>query len=132
MRLTAYSNNVTVQIIKNGQPSANIQYKYADSPNWNNYNYAQVLNINGIGNYIEFQNTSQILSQDKTNYFQFKLTGDVAASNSIQSLLNYSENLSPYCFYSLFKFCTSLITAPELPAQTLVSGCYENMFARLY
>lgn len=40
MRLTAYSNTVTVQIIKNGEPSANIQYKYADSPIWTNYNYA--------------------------------------------------------------------------------------------
>ena len=28
----------------------------------------------------------------------------------------------------MFSGCTSLTTAPELPATTLVSGCYEFMF----
>ena len=29
----------------------------------------------------------------------------------------------------MFKGCTSLTTAPELPATTLASGCYNSMFA---
>jgi hypothetical protein len=29
----------------------------------------------------------------------------------------------------MFKGCTSLTTAPELPAETLKDGCYEQMFA---
>ena len=28
----------------------------------------------------------------------------------------------------MFQGCTSLTTAPELPATTLVSNCYNNMF----
>lgn len=28
----------------------------------------------------------------------------------------------------MFKGCTGLTTAPELPATTLVQGCYEKMF----
>ena len=28
----------------------------------------------------------------------------------------------------MFAYCSGLITAPELPATTLVSGCYRNMF----
>ena len=28
----------------------------------------------------------------------------------------------------MFKGCTSLVTAPELPATTLVSSCYNQMF----
>jgi hypothetical protein len=29
----------------------------------------------------------------------------------------------------MFRGCTSLTAAPELPATTLVEGCYQNMFA---
>ena len=32
------------------------------------------------------------------------------------------------CYYNMFRGCTSLTTAPELPATTLIRGCYENMF----
>lgn len=30
----------------------------------------------------------------------------------------------------MFKGCTSLTTAPELPATTLASSCYSNMFCK--
>lgn len=36
--------------------------------------------------------------------------------------------LSNSCFWYLFKDCTSLTTAPELPATTLASSCYAYMF----
>ena len=32
------------------------------------------------------------------------------------------------CYYSMFSGCTSLTTAPALPATTLVSSCYRSMF----
>jgi hypothetical protein len=32
------------------------------------------------------------------------------------------------CYYSMFQGCISLTTAPELPATTLASGCYSYMF----
>ena len=36
--------------------------------------------------------------------------------------------LAQYCYYSMFSDCTSLTTAPELPATTLATGCYSYMF----
>ena len=36
--------------------------------------------------------------------------------------------LANYCYASMFYGCTSLTTAPALPATTLASGCYQNMF----
>ena len=33
-----------------------------------------------------------------------------------------------YCFYKLFYNCSSLTTAPELPATTLAENCYNHMF----
>lgn len=36
--------------------------------------------------------------------------------------------LADYCYYGMFNGCTSLTTAPELPAATLASYCYYYMF----
>ena len=39
-----------------------------------------------------------------------------------------SKNLSSNCYYSMFEGCTSLTTAPALPATELAKSCYEQMF----
>lgn len=39
-----------------------------------------------------------------------------------------ATTLDTYCYSSMFSNCTSLTTAPELPATTLVKGCYSYMF----
>jgi len=36
--------------------------------------------------------------------------------------------LATYCYNSMFEDCTSLTTAPELPATTLANYCYQYMF----
>ena len=36
--------------------------------------------------------------------------------------------LTDGCYSTMFSGCTSLVTAPELPAETLAVGCYSNMF----
>jgi len=39
-----------------------------------------------------------------------------------------NELIRTYCYQEMFNGCSSLTTAPELPATTLISNCYENMF----
>ena len=39
-----------------------------------------------------------------------------------------ATTLASYCYYYMFYGCTSLTTAPSLPATTLASYCYSNMF----
>lgn len=41
-----------------------------------------------------------------------------------------ATNLADQCYWSMFWGCTSLAVAPELPATDLKNGCYVNMFAR--
>ena len=59
---------------------------------------------------------------------QFSMTGSIVASGNIMSLLNFSTTLPDYAFYGMFEGCTSLTTAPELPATTLAKNCYNYMF----
>ena len=39
-----------------------------------------------------------------------------------------ATTLAQSCYYYMFANCTSLTTAPELPATTLASQCYSYMF----
>ena len=43
-------------------------------------------------------------------------------------LLSHITTLEPYCFFSMFDGDTSLTNAPDLPAATLVTSCYQTMF----
>ena len=63
---------------------------------------------------------------------RFVLSARAACSGNIQPLLEYSNPPtsipSTYCYYNMFRSCTSLIKAPELPATTLADYCYRFMF----
>ena len=39
-----------------------------------------------------------------------------------------ATTLASNCYYSMFKGCSSLTTAPALPAMTLAGNCYQSMF----
>ncbi len=39
-----------------------------------------------------------------------------------------ATTLSNGCYYAMFVNCTSLAAAPQLPATTLTNNCYANMF----
>ncbi len=71
-------------------------------------------------------------SKEGSFYFRFVMTGRIAASGSVMSLIDGSgESLvipREYCFYRLFEECVSLAQAPQLPAHTLRRGCYKEMF----
>ena len=67
---------------------------------------------------------------DECKYYYFNISGGkISASGNIMSLLNFTPVLPNYAFYSLFKDCTSLVSAPDLPVTTLTEGCYKSMFA---
>lgn len=61
-------------------------------------------------------------------------TGKFECHGNIMSLL-YGDDFedkatipSVYCFFLLFYSSEGLLTTPELPATTLVNGCYGRMF----
>ena len=64
------------------------------------------------------------------------MTGRIAASGNVNSLLEEDEATARTmslagknnCYINMFKECSSLTTAPELPATTLANNCYDSMF----
>ncbi|MCQ2253616.1 MAG: hypothetical protein MJZ61_09210 [Bacteroidales bacterium] len=66
-------------------------------------------------------------------YTRFIMTGQIAASGSVMSLLDngtgtLNEVSERDCFTKLFLDCTSLTQAPELPAMSVSENGYHNMF----
>ena len=60
---------------------------------------------------------------------------NIACNGDVDLLLDYSTvkggnrpSMTNYCYYSMFQGCTSLTTAPSLPATTLANYCYSYMF----
>ena len=120
----------TVAMTQNGTPntSANkvIQYKL-NNGQWQNWNLSAVTLTDGDKMYVKSDDEIPI-SEAYNIYKKFVMTGSIAASGNIMSLLNFSTILANYAFYSMFSGCTSLTTAPELPPTTLARNCYNSMF----
>lgn len=60
---------------------------------------------------------------------------NIACNGDIDLLLDYSTvkngnrpAMASYCYSNMFQGCTSLTTAPSLPATTLANNCYNSMF----
>ena len=122
----------TVAMTQTGTPSTSankvIQYKL-NNGQWQTWDLSAVTLHDGDKMYLK--SDDEIPTNDFNNtYKKFVMTGSIAASGNIMSLLNFSTTMTDYAFIRMFKDCTSLTTAPELPATTLSRGCYSEMFIR--
>ena len=85
-----------------------------------------------VGDKVYFRGDNTTVSESSSIYYKFVMTGKIAASGNIMSLLDktfQSTTISNnYCFCNMFHGCTSLTTAPALPATTLGNYCYASMF----
>lgn len=104
-----------------------------DFTSWDPLTETKTLANIGDKLYVRGNNTSMAIST--TAYYKFVMTGKIASSGNINSLLNeetfdYITTLTgrTYCYCYLFYECTSLTTAPRLPATTLSRSCYYAMF----
>ena len=80
--------------------------------------------IRTLSNYLDVNNEAK----PQTNMFYCLFNGNNKIVNASNLRLSYTT-LADYCYNGMFDGCTSLTTAPELPATTLSSSCYSNMFS---
>ena len=84
-----------------------------------------VIYLRGIGN--------SVITGESDGW---RLVGtDIKCIGNIENLLDYTTAgplnhpiMSDHCYNSMFRDCTSLTQAPELPATTLANYCYQAMF----
>ena len=107
-----------------------------DTSTWNTWNGTE---ISSSGSKLYLRGTGNTkITGDSSNY-RFVFTGTnalkIACKGNIENLLDYETvsagghpTMISYCYSYMFYGCTSLTTAPELPATMLATSCYERMF----
>ena len=126
------SGNSTVCLAKVGAPDE-ITLEYStDESQWNPYTLGEKISL-ADGTFLLFRAGEQknlTFSKGSDSYYHFEISGPVTAQGNIMSLLDrdFSTPLSTNAFFALFEGCTSLLSAPELPAEALAYNCYGRMF----
>ena len=128
LTLTALSASSSVTLNATGSPVVSgLKYR-TRSGSWQTYTTGTTVSLPSPGDYVQFWNTAGQLSTGILDCVQFAMTGTIAGSGNVQSLLNFSMQAPYSCFYKLFLGCASLIYPPEFPATTLSGACYYNTF----
>ena len=106
-----------------------------DKSTWNTWDGTEISSA-GSKLYLRGTGNTKITG---TGSFTFVFTGTdalkIACEGNIENLLDYETvssgghpTMADYCYNAMFYECTSLTSAPELPATTLADGCYNQMF----
>ena len=134
----------------------NLEYSY-NGTTWTNWEDGYEIPFPS-NNVIYLRGMNDGLSTSSTDIFMFN-SCSCNVSGNIMHLLDYTQDLtvisvsnafnslfrdckdmtfdglrlpattiSSYCYKNMFSNCTSLVNAPELPATILKLNCYENMF----
>ena len=119
-----------------------LQYS-SDGTNWCDYTIGNDITLDYEGDKVYFRRKEKAdtfstpMTTESYMNFVTDNTDDIkkiAASGNIMSLLDPECKVTEFsqegfaCFYMLFNGCTSLTTAPALPATTLAEYCYFSMF----
>ena len=124
----------TVAMSVKGTPTKGQAFEYStDGTNWSVFTPGTTtITLANVGDKVYFRGDNTTVSESSSIYYKFVMSGKIAASGNIMSLLDktcQSTRISKdYCYYNMFNNCTSLTTAPALPATTLAAYCYYNMF----
>ena len=134
LRFTAEAVNSSVQLTAVGSAPAVTLIKSFDGVNWEDYTVGEVIELPSIGDSIYIaagESGNNTFGSSSSDYHTFVINGLVAASGDITSILNFDcaqTTLANYCYNAMFRDCTGLTSAPELPATTLANACYSYMF----
>ena len=128
------SGESSVTLVKVGEPF-DISLEYSlDGKNWKWYSIGEDIYLLDEDKmfFRAGETGNKRFSKGIDDYYQFQISGKVAARGNIMSLLdrNCSHNSLPsYAFFNLFRDCDDLTEAPELPAMKLAERCYWGMFS---
>ena len=131
--------------LADGYTSGNVSYKFdeyynlhnkylkisTDGRNWQDWTEQISMSPNtkyyvkGDDNYVRNSSIGSGLFTSDVTESKF----NIECGGNVMSLCNLATEITvPYCFMSLFKNMTNLVSVPELPVTTLADWCYSDMF----
>ena len=131
LTLTALTAGSKVTLNKFASPPA-VSLEYSTGGAWSTYTIGTEITLTSAGDYIKFRGDNSTFGTTERDYYRFSMSGTIGASGNVMSLVDSTlvSTTIPcdFCFRYLFANCTSLTTAPALPATTLATDCYYSMF----
>ena len=135
LRFIAQEDNSSISLTSNMDTAPSLEVS-RDGVNYTSWTHTggifETQNLLKTGDEIYVRGTNNRMATSNSIVSSFIMTGKIAAIGSIMSLLDGTgdgkEIQQTYCFSKLFQGCTSLTTAPDLPATTLANYCYSSMF----
>ena len=133
---TAEQPQTFKMIAQEGYKISGLEYSVKNGE-WNNVVADKVVEFGGDKGDLRLRGKNNLggTSGKYRGYFQISFGNtdvNVACTGDIRTLLDYTnyENVATGSarFYCLFKDCTQLTSAPNLPAKTLADGVYRSMF----
>lgn len=118
-----------IKLDTEGTPNVvDLQYS-KNGGSWTSYTIKDVIEL-ASGDTIAFSGNNNVFSKTINDVYTFKLSGTFEAEGNVQSLMNFSNSTSNYCYVKLFNGCSRLTKADNLliPASTLAPSCYIAMF----
>ena len=131
---TAEADNSSVQLTAVGSAPAVTLVKSFDGVNWEDYAVGEVIDLPSVGDFVYLaagEGGNNTFGSSVRKYHKFVIKGRISATGDITSIRRADleqTTLATYCYYSMFRGCTGLTSAPELPATTLVDNGYASMF----
>ena len=105
-----------------------------NTQNWSEWDGAEIGSSDDGKLYLRGAGNTKLVDSSESG---FTLTDNkrIQCIGNIENLLDYvtvsagnHPVMAAYCYYSMFQGCTSLTTAPQLPATALTKYCYYCMF----
>lgn len=124
-----------------GSITPNFEYSLDDGATWTAWTVSNPISFgNGTDLYVRGTNTKLATTGNNYTQFVFSTASPVACSGNVMHLFDHTQDLTAFPATAggdtndrglkyLFKDCTALTSAPDLPATTLATYCYYYMFS---
>ncbi len=132
LSFTSDVDGSSFQLVNNNGNTPHVEYSMDGGYTWSTLAPGEPVLMNRGDEALLRGNNPNGFSQSWSSYSNFSMTGKIAASGSVMSLLD-GKGMSTvipngHCFCRLFEGCKALRRFPELPATTLKESCYKAMF----
>jgi len=127
-------SSFTLKVYDNKKHWDGTLYYSTDTTNWSEWDGTTTLS--SVANKLYLVGTGNTIITGSSENYRWVLTGsNIECIGNIENLLDWETvalgnhpTMANYCYSSMFRGCTSLTTAPSLPAATLSDSCYASMF----
>ena len=131
------SSDFSISVQDNIKHWDGTMYYSTDAITWAEWNGTSAVNSSGGKVYLRGSGNTYMVMVGSVPHYQWHLTDGkrIRCIGNIENLLDWQTvatgqhpEMSASCFYGMFYGCSSLVSAPDLPATTITDACYREMF----